>query len=125
MDDVSVIAPILAYKKFFGKKIYDTLPIKDKRLQITFTVKDIIPCRGVGGYSVWCEIIELGYNGEHIINKSTMNLLSSWISKTISTDLEICSIDNRDVIIINKDKFMEKEMISMYEDYHLNYEIIT
>jgi len=126
MDDVNVnglssTAPIEAYKKYFKEKIYDFLSTKGKKFHITFKIKDITQCYG-GGYKIWCEIIELDYSGERIVNNSTMNYILSCVSRTISTDLELCSIHNRDVVIMNKEHFMEREMMVGYKNHYITYE---
>ena len=63
MDDVNVnglsdSVPIIAYKKFFGGKIYHFKHPINGEFNVVFRVKDITLCHG-GGYRIWCEILSL------------------------------------------------------------------
>ena len=74
LNELSEGAPILAYKKFFGNKIYKWEHLNKDIFDVPFKVKDITLSYG-GGYRVWCEILTLNYRGEKKINTSKMNLL--------------------------------------------------
>jgi len=109
MDDVNVnelsdSPPVVMYKKFFGEKIYEwKYPIGDG-FRVSFKVKDITLSYG-GGYKVWCEILYLNYRGERKIYSSVMNTLQSYFRRTLNTDLNLCSIDDVDIVILNRDTF--------------------
>jgi hypothetical protein len=117
MDDVKLNelsdgAPILAYKKFFGGKIYH-FKHSNGRFTATFRVKDITLCYD-GGYRIWCEILHLGYQDRDKINSSEMNLLQSYFKMTTRSDLNLCSIDNVDIVILNRDTFEIVEKKSLH-----------
>lgn len=127
MDDVNVNglsdgAPILVYKKFFGSKIYEWKHSNGDVFSVSFKVKDITFAYG-GGYRIWCEILELKYNGERKISSSKMNLLQYHFKRTLNTDLNLCSIDDVDIVIYNRTQFVveEKSLNTLkdgYEFYH-------
>lgn len=131
MDDVNVNelsdgVPIMVYNKFFGRKIYHW-GHNSSAFKSTFRVKDITLCYG-GGYRVWCEILSLGYNGSDKINSSSMNLLKSYYKRTIVCDLNLCSIDNVDIVIYNQAQFeivnentSKIKMFDFYEKSIKNY----
>ena len=109
MDDVNVNelsegTQILVYKKFFGGKIYDLKLPNDERVNAVFKIKDITLCYG-GGYRVWCEILSVRYYDKNKISTSRMNILQSYFKKITSSDLNLCSIDDVDVVIVNRDNF--------------------
>jgi hypothetical protein len=109
MDDVNVNelsegTPIIVYKKFFGGKIYDWKPSNDERVKVVFKIKDITLCYG-GGYRVWCEILSVRYYDKNKVSTSRMNILQSYFKKITSSDLNLCSIDDVDVVIVNRDNF--------------------
>ena len=112
MDDVNVnelseSGPIIAYKKFFGGKTYD-FKHSNGRFTVIFRVKDITLCYG-GGYRVWCEILSLSYQDRNKINSSEMNLLQSYFKMTIRGDLRVCSIDDVDIVIYNREVYIQPD----------------
>lgn len=128
MDDVNVnklsdSVPIIAYKKFFGGKIYEWKHLSGDVFDVVFKVKDITLSYG-GGYRIWCEILTLKYRGERQINSSKMNLLQSYFKRTLNTDLNLCSINDVDIVILNRDTFevVEKKTLDTlkggYEFYN-------
>lgn len=128
MDDVDVnqlsdSTPVVMYKKFFGEKIYNWKHSTEDIFSVSFKVKDITLCYG-GGYRVWCEVLSLNYKGEAKISLSKLNLLQSYFRKVLNTDLSLCSIDDVDVVILNRDQYeiVEKKSLHTlgggYEFYH-------
>lgn len=118
MDDVNVnglsdSAPLIAYEKFFGGKIYEWKHLNGDVFRVCFRVKDITFAYG-GGYRIWCEILRLNYNGEQKVNSSKMNLLQSYFKRTLNTDLNLCSIDDVDVVIYNRMQFEIVEKKSLH-----------
>jgi hypothetical protein len=118
MDDVNVNklsdgVPILMYKKFFGGKIYDWKHHINETFNVVFRVKDITLCNG-GGYRIWCEILSLKCNSGNKINSSVMNLLQSYFKRTTNSDLRLCSIDDVDIVILNRDTFEIVEKKSLH-----------
>jgi hypothetical protein len=112
LNELSEGAPILAYKKFFGGKIYH-FKHSNGRFTATFRVKDITLCYD-GGYRIWCEILHLGYQDRDKINSSEMNLLQSYFKMTTRSDLNLCSIDNVDIVIVNRTRFEIIEKKSLH-----------
>jgi hypothetical protein len=112
LNELSEGVPILAYKKFFGGKIYH-FKHSNGRFTATFRVKDITLCYD-GGYRIWCEILHLGYQDRDKINSSEMNLLQSYFKMTTRSDLNLCSIDNVDIVILNRDTFEIVEKKSLH-----------
>jgi hypothetical protein len=109
MDDVNVNelseqGPITAYNKFFNGKIYGYKNVNGLPFIVSFRVRTISLAYG-GGYRIWCDILSLQYDGENKINTSKMNLLQSYIKRELKSDLNLCSIDNEDVVISNRNKF--------------------
>ena len=128
MDDVDVnqlsdSTPVVMYKKFFGEKIYDWKHSTEDIFSVSFKVKDITLCYG-GGYRVWCEISSLNYRGERKIDSSKMNILQSVFKKQLSEDFSLFSINDVDIVILNRDTFeiVEKKSLDTlkggYEFYH-------
>ena len=107
LNELSEGAPILAYKKFFGGKIYH-FKHSNGRFTATFRVKDITLCYD-GGYRIWCEILHLGYQDRDKINSSEMNLLQSYFKMTTRSDLNLCSIDNVDIVIYNREVYIQPD----------------
>lgn len=105
-------APILMYNKFFGGKIYEWRHSGDI-FRVSFRVKDITFVYG-GGYRIWCEILGLNYSGEQKINSSKMNLLQSYLKRTLNTDLNLFSIDDVDIVIYNRTQFEIVEKKSLH-----------
>jgi hypothetical protein len=112
LNELSEGAPILAYKKFFGGKIY-YFKHSNGRFTATFRVKDITLCYS-GGYRIWCEILHLGYQDRDKINSSEMNLLQSYFKMTTRSDLNLCSIDNVDIVIVNRSRYEIIEKKSLH-----------
>jgi hypothetical protein len=112
LNELSEGVPILAYKKFFGGKIYH-FKHSNGRFTATFRVKDITLCYD-GGYRIWCEILHLGYQDRDKINSSEMNLLQSYFKMTTRSDLNLCSIDNVDIVIVNRTRFEIIEKKSLH-----------
>lgn len=109
MDDVDVnklsdSTPVVMYKKFFGEKIYDWKHSTGDIFRVSFKVKDITLCYG-GGYRVWCEILSLNNRGERKIDSSKMNILQSVFKKQLSEDFSLFSINDVDIVILNRDTF--------------------
>lgn len=109
MDDVNVnqlseSTPVVMYKKFFGEKIYDWKHSTGDIFSVAFKVKDITLSYG-GGYRVWCEILSLNYRGERKIDSSKMNILQSVFKKLLSEDFSLFSINDVDIVILNRDTF--------------------
>jgi len=118
MDDVNVNelsegTPILVYKKFFGGKIYEWKYLEGDAFRASFRVKDITFAYG-GGYRIWCEILGLKFNEEQKVNSSKMNLLQSYFKRTLNTDLNLCSIDDVDIVIYNRTDFEIVEKKSLH-----------
>ena len=118
MDDVNVnelsnSTPVVAYKKFFGEKIYYWKHSSGDVFEVPFKVKDITLSYGVG-YRVWCEILTLNYRGEKKINSSKMNLLQSYFKRQLSEDFSLFSINDVDIVILNRDTFEIVEKKSLY-----------
>ena len=118
MDDVNVnelsdSAPVIAYKKFFGEKIYEWKHSGGDGFSVYFKVKDITLVYG-GGYRVWCEILSLNYRGEKKINTSKMNLLQSYFKRQLSEDFSLFSINDVDIVILNRDTFEIVEKKSLH-----------
>ena len=118
MDDVNLNGlsdgtPILMYKKFFGGKIYEWKHSNGERKKVVFKIKDITLSYG-GGYRVWCEILSVRYYDKNKINSSKMNLLQSYFKRITSSDLNLCSIDDIDVVIVNRDNFEIIEKKSLH-----------
>ena len=118
MDDVKLNelsdgVPILMYKKFFGGKIYHYKHHINETFNVVFRVKDITLCNG-GGYRIWCEILGLKYYEEQKIDSSKMNLLQSYFKRTLNTDLNLCSIDDVDIVIYNRTQFEIVEKKSLH-----------
>lgn len=118
MDDVNVnqlseSTPVVMYKKFFGEKIYDWKPSTGDIFSVSFKVKDITLCYG-GGYRVWCEILSLNYRGERKIDSSKMNLLQSYFKRQLSEDFSLFSINDVDIVILNRDTFEIVEKKSLH-----------
>jgi hypothetical protein len=75
-----------------------------------------------GGYRIRCDILSLQYDGENKINTSKMNLLQSYIKRELKSDLNLCSIDNEDIVISNRNKFeyeLPNKNILLGGDYSL------
>ena len=109
MDDVNVnelsdSAPVKAYKKFFGGKIYEWKHSSGDVFRVCFRVKDITFAYG-GGYRIWCEILRLNYRGEKKIDTSKMNLLQSYFKRELSVDFSLFSINDVDIVILNRHTF--------------------
>jgi hypothetical protein len=123
LNELSEGAPILAYKKFFGDKIYKWEHLNKDIFDVPFKVKDITLVYG-GGYRVWCEILALNYRGEKKINTSKMNLLQSYFKRQLSEDFSLFSINDVDIVILNRDTFeiVEKKsphtLMGGYEFYN-------
>ena len=118
MDDVDVnqlsdSTPVVMYKKFFGEKIYDWKHSTGDIFSVSFKVKDITLVYG-GGYRVWCEILSLNYRGEKKINTSKMNLLQSYFKRQLSEDFSLFSINDVDIVILNRDTFEVVEKKSLH-----------
>jgi len=113
LNELSEGTPIIAYKKFFGNKIYKWEHLNGDVYRVFFRVKDITLCYG-GGYRVWCEILTLNYNGEQKIDSSKMGLLQSYFKRTLSGDFGICSIDNVDIVIYNREQYEIKLKKSLH-----------
>ena len=122
-NELSESTPVVMYKKFFGNKTYEWKPPNTDVFKVSFKVKDITLCYG-GGYRVWCEVLSLNYKGEEKISLSKLNLLQSYFRKVLNTDLSLCSIDDVDVVILNRDQYeiVEKKSLHTlgggYEFYH-------
>lgn len=117
MDDVDVTqlsnsTPVVIYKKFFGEKIYNWKHSTGDIFSVSFKVKDITLCYG-GGYRVWCEILSLNYRGEKKIDSSKMNILQSVFKKLLSEDFSLFSINDVDIVILNRDIFEVVEKKSL------------
>ena len=109
MDDVNVnglsdSTPVVIYKKFFGEKIYEWKHPRGVGFRVSFKVKDITLSYG-GGYKVWCEILYLNYRGERKIDSSVMNTLQSYFRRQLSEDFCLFSINDVDIVILNRDTF--------------------
>jgi hypothetical protein len=109
MDDVNVNelsgqGPITAYNKFFNGKIYGYKNVNGLPFIVSFRVRTITLAYG-GGYRVWCDILSLNYDSKNKINTSKMNLLVSYIKRELKSDLNLCSINNEDVVISNRRDF--------------------
>ena len=104
VDELSEQGPIIAYNKFFNGKIYGYKNVNGLVFKVYFRVRTITSDYN-GEYRVWCDILSLNYNNENKINTSKMNLLVSYIKRELKSDLNLCSIDNEDVVISNRRDF--------------------
>ena len=104
VDEWSEQGPITAYNKFFNGKIYGYKNVNNVVFKVSFRVRTITLAYG-GGYRVWCDILFLHYDNANKINTSKMNLLQSYIKRELKSDLNLCSIDNEDVVISNRRDF--------------------
>jgi hypothetical protein len=108
MDDVNVNklsdkSPILIYNKFFGDKIWEWNHSNSK-YKFTFKVKEIT-LKYDGRYQVWCEILSLEYDNETKISSSKMITLLNYFKRELNTYLNLCSIDNYEIVIYNRSRF--------------------
>jgi hypothetical protein len=124
MDDVNVNeysdgVPIKLYKKFFKDKVYF---YKTKEWCVSYKVGEITLAYG-GGYRVQCMILNLKYNLDNKVSSSKMNLLCSYFRNGIKGDLGLFSMNDLDVVILNRYTFeiVEKKnphtLMSGYEFY--------
>lgn len=104
VDELSEQGPITAYNKFFNGKVYGCENISSRYVKVSFRVKTITLAHD-GGYRIWCEILSSNYDNKDKINISKMNLLVSYIKRELKSDLNLCSIDNEDVVISNRRDF--------------------
>ena len=104
VDEWSEQGPITAYNKFFNGKTYGYKNVNGLVFKVYFRVRTIALTYG-GGYRVWCDILSLNYDDKNKINTSKMNLLVSYIKRELKSDLNLCSIDNEDVVISNRRDF--------------------
>ena len=104
VDELSEQGPIIAYNKFFEGKIYGYKNVNGVVFKVSFRVRTITLAYG-GGYRVWCDILSLNYDSKNKINTSKMNLLVSYIKRELKSDLNLCSINNEDVVISNRRDF--------------------
>jgi hypothetical protein len=113
VDELSDSTPVVMYKKFFGEKIYEWRHSSEDVFIVPFKVKDITLSYG-GGYRVWCEILTLNYRGERKINSSKMNLLQFYFKRRLSVDFSLFSINDVDIVILNRDTFeiVEKKSLN-------------
>jgi hypothetical protein len=106
MDDVNVNeysdgVPIKLYKKFFKDKVYF---YKTKEWCVSYKVGEITLAYG-GGYRVQCMILNLKYNLDNKVSSSKMNLLCSYFRNGIKGDLGLFSMNDLDVVILNRNTF--------------------
>ena len=113
LNELSDSTPVVMYKKFFGEKIYNWKHSSVDVFEVPFKVKDITLSYG-GGYRVWCEILTLNYRGERKIDSSKMNLLQSYFKRQLSEDFSLFSINDVDIVILNRDTFEIVEKKSLH-----------
>jgi hypothetical protein len=106
MDDVNVNeysdgTPIKLYNKFFKDKVYF---YKTKEWCVSYKVSEITLAYG-GGYRVQCMILNLKYNLVNKVSSSKMNLLCSYFRNGVKGDLGLFSMNNLDVVILNRNTF--------------------